>query len=68
VSGLLLGGEAVTRAVLGSAYTWTVVFFLWIWLGAIAVGASAVISLVPSLVAAAGIFWFIRSRGTGYAS
>jgi uncharacterized protein len=68
VSGLRLGGEAVTRAVLGSAYTWTVVFFLWIWLGAIAVGASAVISLVPSLVAAAGIFWFIRSRGTGYAS
>jgi len=48
--------------VLGSTYTWTVVFFLWIWLGSIAVGAPVVISLVVSLVAAAGIFWFIRAR------
>jgi carbon monoxide dehydrogenase subunit G len=68
VSGLRLGGEAVTRAVLGSAVTWTIVFFLWMWLGAVAVGAQAVISLVVSLIAAVGIFFFIRARGTGYAS
>jgi len=68
VSGLRMGGEAVTRAFLGSAYTWTIVFFLWMWLGALAVGAQAVISLIISLVAAVGIFFFIRARGTGYAS
>ena len=68
VSGLRLGGEAMTRAVLGSAFTWTIVFFLWMWLGALAVGAQAVISLIISLVAAVGIFFFIRARGTGYAS
>ena len=34
----------------------------------VAVGAPAVISLVVSLVAAVGIFFFIRARGTGYAS
>jgi carbon monoxide dehydrogenase subunit G len=67
VSGLRLGGEAMTRAVLGSAYTWTIVFFLWMWLGAVAVGASLPISLVVSLVAAVGIFFFIRARGGEYA-
>jgi uncharacterized protein len=68
VAGLRLGGQAVTRSVLGSAYTWTIVFFLWIWLGSIAVGAPVVISLVVSLVAAAGILWFIRARSGDYAS
>jgi len=68
VSGLRLGGEAMTRAVLGSAFTWTIVFFLWMWLGALAVGASLPISLVVSLVAAVGIFFFIRAYGTGYAA
>jgi uncharacterized protein len=68
VSGLRLGGEAVTRAVAGSAYTWTIVFFLWIWLGALAVGGHAVTSLVFSLLAAGGIFLFIRSRSGDYAS
>jgi carbon monoxide dehydrogenase subunit G len=68
VSGLRMGGEAVTRAFLGSTFTWTIVFFLWMWLGALAVGAQAVISLIVSLVAAVGIFFFIRARGTGYAS
>ena len=68
VSGLRLGGEAVTRAVAGSAYTWTIVFFLWIWLGALAVGGQAVTSLVFSLLAAGGIFLFIRSRSGDYAS
>jgi carbon monoxide dehydrogenase subunit G len=63
ISGLRLGGEAATRAVLGSAYTWTIVFFLWMWLGALAVGAAVLVSLVFSLVAAGGIFLFIRARG-----
>ena len=63
VSGLRLGGEAVTRAFLGSTYTWTVVFFLWMWLGALAVGAQVLVSLAVSLVAAGGIFLFIRARG-----
>jgi carbon monoxide dehydrogenase subunit G len=67
VSGLRLGGEAMTRAVLGSPITWTVVFFLWMWLGALAVGAQVLVSLVLSLVAAAGIFWFVRARGAGAA-
>ena len=63
VSGLRLGGEAVTRAVVGSAYTWTIVFFLWMWLGALAVGAQALVSLVVTLIAAGAIFLFIRARG-----
>jgi carbon monoxide dehydrogenase subunit G len=68
VSGLRLGGEAVTRLVVGSAYTWTAVFFLWMWLGALAVGAQALTSLVLSLLAAGAIFLFIRARGGDYAS
>jgi carbon monoxide dehydrogenase subunit G len=64
ISGLRLGGEAATRAVLGSAYTWTIVFFLWMWLGALAVGAAVLVSLVVSLVAAGAIFVFIRARGS----
>jgi carbon monoxide dehydrogenase subunit G len=63
ISGLRLGGEAATRAVLGSAYTWTIVFFLWMWLGSLAVGAAVLVSFVVSLVAAGGIFLFIRARG-----
>jgi carbon monoxide dehydrogenase subunit G len=63
ISGLRLGGEAMTRAVVGSAYTWTLVFFLWMWLGAMAVGAQVLLSLVASVAAAAAIFWFIRARG-----
>jgi uncharacterized protein len=63
ISGLRLGGEAMTRAVVGSAYTWTLVFFLWMWLGAMAVGAQVLLSLVASVAAAAAIFWLIRARG-----
>ena len=63
VSGLRLGGQAVTRAVVGSAYTWTIVFFLYMWLFALAVGTPGVTSLVVSLVASVGIFLWIRARG-----
>lgn len=64
VSGLSLGAGAMRRVVLGSAYTWTIVFFLYMWLGALAVGAQLLLSLVVSLVAAAAIFLFIRARGS----
>jgi hypothetical protein len=68
VSGLSLGAGAMRRAVLGSAYTWTVVFFLYIWLGALAVDVSVLASLVGSLVAAVAIYVFIRARGGDYSS
>jgi carbon monoxide dehydrogenase subunit G len=63
ISGVRLACEAATRTVVGSTYTWTIVFFLWMWLGSMAVGAEVLVSLVLSLVAAAGIFWFVRERG-----
>ncbi len=63
VSGLALGGAAVRRAVLGSAYTWTIVFFLYLWFGALAVDVPFVVSLLGALVAAVGIFAFVRARG-----
>lgn len=37
------------------------------WLGALAVGAPALVSLVVCVVAAAAIFLFIRARGGEYA-
>jgi uncharacterized protein len=63
VSGFSLGAGAARRVVLRSAYTWTVVFFLYMWLGALAVDASQVDALLVSLVAAAAILVFIRARG-----
>jgi hypothetical protein len=68
VSGLRLGGEAVTRAFLGSTYTWTVVFFLWMWLGALALDAQVLTSLLVARVASVGIFVLIRARGAGAAA
>lgn len=63
VSGLSLGAGAVRRTILGSAYAWTIVFFLYMWFGALAVGVPGVASLVGSLVAAGAIFLFVRARG-----
>jgi hypothetical protein len=45
------------------AFAWSVVFFLFMWLGALAVDVAGGIAFVVSLVAAAGIFLFIRLRG-----
>ena len=45
------------------AFIWSVVFFLYIWLGALAVDVQGGIAFVVSLVAAAGIFLFVRLRG-----
>jgi hypothetical protein len=47
------------------AFAWSVVFFLYMWLGALAVDVPGGIAFVVSLVAAAAIFMFVRLRG-GY--
>ena len=45
------------------AFGWSVVFFLFMWLGGLAVGVSDGLAFVVSLVAAAAIFMFVRLRG-----
>ncbi len=45
------------------AFVWSVVFFLFMWLGGLAVGVSGGLGFIVSLVAAAGIFVFVRTRG-----
>jgi uncharacterized membrane protein len=45
------------------AFIWAVVFFLFMWLGSLAVGFAGGISFVLSLVAAAVIFVLVRTRG-----
>jgi hypothetical protein len=46
-----------------NAFAWSVVFFLYMWLGALAIDVPGGIALVVSLVAAAAIFLFVRTRG-----
>jgi len=45
------------------AFVWTFVFFLYMWLGALALDFPGGTSLVVSLVAAAAIFLLVRTRG-----
>ena len=45
------------------AFGWSVVFFLFMWLGGLAIGVSGGLAFVVSLVAAAAIFVFVRLRG-----
>jgi hypothetical protein len=45
------------------AFVWSVVFFLYMWLGALAIEVPGGIAFVVSLVAAAGIFLLVRLRG-----
>jgi hypothetical protein len=45
------------------AFVWALVFFLYLWLGALVVGFPSAESLVLSLVAAGGIFLLVRTRG-----
>jgi hypothetical protein len=45
------------------AFAWSVVFFLYMWLGALAIDVASGVALVVSLVAAAAIFLFVRTRG-----
>ena len=45
------------------AFGWSVVFFGYMWLGALAIQVPGGIALVVSLVAATAIFLFVRLRG-----
>lgn len=45
------------------AFVWAVVFFLVMWLGALALDFAAGTSLVICLLLAAAIFLFVRTRG-----
>ena len=56
-----LRAPSIDRGV--EAFVWSVVFFLYMWLGALAIDVPGGIAFVVSLVAAAAIFLFIRLRG-----
>jgi hypothetical protein len=45
------------------AFVWSLVFFLYMWIGAILIDVPGGIALVVSLLAAAAIFLFVRTRG-----
>lgn len=45
------------------AFLWALVFFLFMWLGSLALDFPGGISFVLSLVIAAGIFVLVRTRG-----
>ncbi|HEU5264574.1 MAG TPA: hypothetical protein VFU34_08035 [Gaiellaceae bacterium] len=45
------------------AFAWSVVFFLYMWLGALAIDVPGGVAFVVSIVTAAGIFLFVRTRG-----
>ena len=45
------------------AFVWSVVFFLYMWLGALAIDVPGGIAFVVSLVLAGAIFLFVRTRG-----
>ena len=47
------------------AFVWSIVFFLYMWLGALAVDVPGALAFVVSLVISAAIFMFIRLRGGG---
>ena len=47
------------------AFVWALVFFLFMWLGALAVDVPGGTAFVVSLVLAAAIFLFVRTRGAG---
>jgi hypothetical protein len=48
------------------AFVWALVFFLYMWLGALAIGLSGGTSFVVSLVLAGAIFLLVRIRGGDY--
>ncbi len=45
------------------AFGWSVVFFLYMWLGGLAIDLPGGVAFVVSLVAAGAIFLFVRTRG-----
>jgi len=46
-------------------FVWSVGFFLYMWLGALAIDVAGGVAFVVSLVAGAAIFLFVRTRGGG---
>jgi hypothetical protein len=48
-----------------TSFGWSVVFFLFLFFGGLAIGVATGTMLVLSLVAAFLIFLFVRTRGTG---
>jgi hypothetical protein len=45
------------------AFIWAVIFFLYLWLGMLAVGVSGGTAFILSLIAGAGIFLYVRLYG-----
>jgi len=45
------------------SFFWAVLFFVLLWLGMLAFGVSSATALILSVVAAAGIFLFVRLNG-----
>ncbi|MBM2821349.1 MAG: hypothetical protein HW413_95 [Thermoleophilia bacterium] len=45
------------------AFGWSVVFFLYMWLGGLAIDVPGGLAFVVSLLAAGAIFLFVRTRG-----
>jgi len=45
------------------AFGWSVVFFLYLWLGGLAIDVPGGVAFVVSLVAAGAIFLFVRTHG-----
>jgi len=45
------------------AFLWALFFFLLLWIGMLALDVSSATALILSLVAAGGIFLFVRLRG-----
>jgi hypothetical protein len=48
------------------AFAWTIVFFLYIWLGALALGLPGGTSFIVALIVAGAIFLLVRTRGGDY--
>ena len=45
------------------AFVWAVIFFLYLWLGMLAVGVSGATAFILSLVSAGAIWLLVRTRG-----
>jgi len=46
-----------------TSFLWTLLFFFVIWLGAVSVGVSVATAFLIAVVAAFGIFFFVRLNG-----
>jgi hypothetical protein len=48
------------------AFIWTLIFFFYMWLGALAVGFPGATSFILSLLISCGVFLLVRTRGGDY--